>query len=132
MRRPVAFVVLLVSAALARGDGARDLPPPEPTYAFADLTPAQAKRLDGKTVTLRIVLDSTARDHEGQTLYDCDSPDDVSRTVWFARGVNLDDEDKPLVVRGRLQIIEHPAATHGGEFFVGFTEYRLVGARIVP
>jgi hypothetical protein len=67
------------------------LPKPEParvviTYDLAALTPLEAGRLRGTRARFRFTIDSSPDDYGGFTLYDAESPDDVSRSVWLVAG----------------------------------------------
>jgi hypothetical protein len=107
---------------------------PIPPREFAYLAQADADRLDGQMVRFQIELNSTEGEHNGYILYDCKSRNAVARSVWFrpnADGSDLDTDDGPFEVEGRLVVIVHPARLVGATWFDGFTEFRLVDARRV-
>jgi hypothetical protein len=123
--------LLLVSLALSfpcdvpriddRAEHARD---------FATLTGDEIRRLDGTLFT--VVIDSPEMEMpNGSIAYECVSADRVSRCVWFQPDEEIPQAGK-LMVRGRLQVIHHPPSVHGGVLFEGFTEYRVLQARLAP
>ena len=98
------------------------------TYELASLSPADAFRLNGKRAVFRIGLDSTEAEWEGFTLYDCQSVDAVSRSVYFCPWQDVADE---MTVEATLWVIRHPATVGDqGTPFPAFVEYRLTKAVI--
>ena len=97
-----------------------------PPVSFANVTKIAAQRLHEREIRCQVVLDSRPGEHDGWTLYDCESSDDTVRTIWLKGEWNLD-PGKPHVVQGRLKVIYHPPAVIQGERFDGFWEMRLVG-----
>ena len=97
---------------------------------FARFTEAGANRLNGQWVKCWVPIDSLPWWHEDYVLYENDSIYDVARTVWFVPGQEPN-VDKPMLVTGRLEIIQHVPSVINRVWFEGFTEYRLADARIV-
>ena len=105
---------------------------------FAYLTNADAARLAGRWVRMRIDLDSLPEARDGFVAFDCESADSTQRTVWFEPG-EIGGDDGPDVeptgdggkfeVFGRLTVVEHSARRFGATYFPGFTELRLMDAR---
>jgi hypothetical protein len=133
---------LLALRSQCNGDKPRplDVVPAEPqdkgggldrTFALADLTAAEAARLQGKQARFRIVLTS-GEDQEGKyTLYDCLEPREVGATVWLLPG---QEPTEQMTVEARLVVIDHKTWTApDGTVFPGFREYRLADAvRVLP
>jgi hypothetical protein len=116
------FPLLLALAALP---AAADAPVPATdrvaqTHALADLTPGQARHLEGRLAKYRVRLSSDYDVEDGQVIYECAGPEDAVRTVWFPGGSGAEADE--LVVEAVLRVIRYG----------GFTEYRLAGARVVP
>ena len=63
--------------------------------------------------------------HNGFTLYDSVSPDDVLRSVWLFRDQEFADE---MIVEAELRIVRHGPAPG----FAGFVEYRQARAVVRP
>src|SRR5262249_31640501 len=119
-------------------------PPPvcieqQPTRDFAAIRTADATKISGTWVRMRIELNSLPEARDGFVAFDCASADATHRTVWFVVGeTGGDDADvKPrgdcdkLEVIGRLSVVEHPPNRFGTTSFPGFTELRLLDARLV-
>jgi hypothetical protein len=85
-------------------------------YVLADLTPAEARRLDGRRARFRVSLDSEGEDNA----YDCLAPDGLHASVFLLTGEEADD----MTVEATLVIIDHPP----GFGFPPLREYRLVDA----
>src|SRR5712664_3848461 len=89
------------------------------------LTPADAAKLTGRWVRLRVELESLPEARDGFVVFDCTSSDSARRTIWFAPSeIGGDDADvKPegdgckLEVIGRLAIVEHPPSRFGPTYF---------------
>ncbi len=121
-----ALAVLLLSSPIHRAD--RPEPAAQTVVAqdLARLRASEAERLEGKRAVYRVVLDSLPDWHKGFVLYDCQSTDDIGRTVWLEGGQHLAEE---MAVEATLFILRHAGAVGSdGTIFAGFTEYRLVGA----
>lgn len=98
------------------------VPSPGPTY-FAGLTLAQAEAEGHRPQDYLIRLDSAASPVGNFMGYDCVGFDTLHRTVLLrALPVN---EGRPLVVRGTVRVIRHPARVIEGQHFEGFVELRL-------
>ena len=95
-------------------------------YDFALLNPSAAAALHGKTARFRVVLDSSADRRLGRVCYDCVTPDDRERTVYFRPGQG---EENEMVVEARFMVLYHPARqASDGTAFEDFAEYRLMDA----
>jgi hypothetical protein len=85
-------------------------------HVLAELTPLEARSLDGKRARFRVVLDST-----GEDSFDCVAPDGLHATVYLLPDQEPADE---MTVEARLKIINHPASFG----FPALREYRLLDA----
>ncbi len=84
--RPV--LVALALGALLAGPCAGDPPAtrPEVDYEFRTLTPEHARQLEGEEAVYSIEVDSLPEEDGRYTLYDCNSQDEVLRTVRLLSG----------------------------------------------
>jgi hypothetical protein len=100
---------------------AADLPGPRVergVYYLADLTPADARRLDGRRARFRVALDSA----EDNNCFDCLAPPGLHASVCLLPGQEAADDD--MTVEATLVIIDHPP----GFGFPPLREYRLLDA----
>jgi hypothetical protein len=93
----------------------------EQGFDLATLTHRQAQQLDGRYVRIRVDLESRPGDAGGAVVYDCDSPDDVNRTVWLMPGQEAKDS---MVVEGVFRLLWRQP----GNGFSGYWEYRVDAA----
>jgi hypothetical protein len=98
------------------------------THQLERLTMGEALSLNGQRSTFRVVLDSLPDEHDGQSLYDCLTPDEVARSAYLAPGQTVREGEADLTVEATLRVIHHPGAIIGAAVFPGFWEYRLAGA----
>jgi hypothetical protein len=113
---------LLLPLAFAAGGVPHTTSQLERTYHVLEtLTPAEARRLEGKRARFRVTLDST-----GDDSFDVLAPLGLHATVYLAPDQEPADE---MTVVARLVIIDHPASWG----FAALREYRLVEAvRVWP
>jgi hypothetical protein len=103
-------------------------------YQFSKLTLEEARKLNGRRVTVRTRLVSFADSAIPQFYYDCSgSSTDLTRSVQFGRGEEpipnqIKDE---TTVTGRLMLINHPESTDRGRVYKAYTEIRLADANRV-
>jgi hypothetical protein len=122
------YAILTLSLVLG-ADSAKPSSKVEGIHVLASLSLSQANDLDGRNARFRVTVDSMAWTHENYTFYDCRTVDDVSRTMWFLPGEEID-EDNPMIVEGCLKVMHHcPTVGEMGTRFPGFMEYRLMDAR---
>jgi hypothetical protein len=103
----------------------------EAVVNIATLDRAQAARLNGKWIRARIKLDSLPVEYGGFTVYDCQNDRDIYPLVYFFDGAGLEDENGPLIVEGKIQVIDFPAETIGTTHFPAFTLCRILYAKRV-
>jgi hypothetical protein len=120
----MAPLLLLPLLAVADVPGPRVDPRAErAVYFLADLTPADARRLDGRRARFRVSLDST----QDNNCFDCVAPGGLHASVCLVAGQEAADDD--MTVEATLVIIDHPP----GFGFPALREYRLVDAvRVGP
>jgi hypothetical protein len=92
-------------------------------YVLADLTPAEARRLEGKRARFRVALDSL--EDVATHSFDCAAPAGLHASVYMRPGQEPADE---MTVEARLWVIDFPP----GFGLPGFREYRLVDAVRLP
>jgi hypothetical protein len=108
---------LLLPLAFAAGDVPRaDTRVERACYVLAELTPIEARHLDGKRARFRVALDSS-----GEDSFDCLAPDGLHASVYLVPDQEPADE---MVVEARLKVIDHPASFG----FPALREYRLLDA----
>jgi hypothetical protein len=110
----VTATLLLLPLAFAAGDvrSARIDSRAERTfYVLAELTPAEARRLEGTRARFRVVLDSLEDDATHS--WDCVAPDGLHASVFLLAGEEAADE---MTVEARLVVIDH----RPGFGFLGF------------
>src|SRR5262245_12803685 len=96
---------------------------------LATLTDAEAVRLHGRRHWCWVRIDGPEMITDHYEEYQCKGEGEaISRTVWFVLGEKVNPK-VPQRVEGTLLVINHPPRVILGTEFVGFTEYRLVGAR---
>jgi hypothetical protein len=88
-------------------------------YLLADLTPAEAGRLEGKRARFLVTLDSL--EHVLTHSYDCLAPPGLAAGVYLRLGQEAADS---MVVEGRLWVIDHAP----GLGFPPLRECRVVDA----
>jgi len=106
---------------------------------IALLTSADAARLAGHWVRLRVDLESLPEARDGFVVFRCASRDHTLRTIWFESGeIGGDDADvRPagesgrLELIGRLVVVQRTGRRDGAVFVPGLSELRLVDARLV-
>jgi hypothetical protein len=103
------------------------LEPVDVPVILAQLTPAEAARLEGRTKRYRIVLASAPVEEDGWTGYDVEHKGEpaVMGSVYF-KGGEAGQAGDAVVVEARLKVIRHPKRGSRGQFG-GWVEYRLVG-----
>ncbi|MDB5308842.1 MAG: hypothetical protein JWO38_3044 [Gemmataceae bacterium] len=86
----------------------------------------QANRLNGRRVTVTLLIDTPAYcDGERTIVGGADRPDEVTRGV-ILRGERYDvDEGEWITVTGTLRVISHGAAVVNGTVVPGWTEIRV-------
>ena len=107
------------------------------THDFARLNHRLAQQLQGKRVAFRVLLESSADEWDGCLAFGCAAPRGEERSLVFAPGA-LDEDEHDALEAGQTVTVEAELAilTRGawvapdGSRVPGFTEYRLVGARL--
>jgi hypothetical protein len=103
----------------------------EGIHDLASISLRQAENLHGRKARYRVTVDSMAWTHENYIFYDCQSIDDVSRTMWFFADEEVD-EERVMIVEGCSKVIHHlPTVGEMGTKFPGFMEYRLMDVQRV-
>ena len=80
-------------------------------HGLAALSHQNAERLEGHRALFRVALASTPGERNGFFFYDCQSPDDVNRTVWFDADQTLEDGRDEYTVEATLKLVKVPAFT---------------------
>jgi hypothetical protein len=112
--------LLLLPLAFAAGDVPRlECRVERAYYLLADLTPAEARRLEGKRARFRVVLDSL--EDFATHSWDCQAPAGMHATVFLRLGQEPADA---MTVEAKLWVIEFPP----GLGFPPLREYRLLDA----
>jgi hypothetical protein len=93
----------------------------EGSIGLATLSHRESQRLDGRRVRVRVDLESLPGDGGGAVVYDCVSPDDVTRTVWLVPGQEAKDV---MDVGGVFRLLWGLP----GNGFPGYWEFRVEGA----
>jgi hypothetical protein len=121
-------LAFLPSDASGLGDDGQMLP----LWTLTSLKPEEAKEVSKERGILELVLDSPETEMaDGSLAYECVSADGVSRCVWFRPSEEVPQAGK-VIVQGFLRIIHHPPSIGSdGTLFEGFTEYRIMRARLV-
>src|SRR5262245_37652289 len=119
-----------------------DPPPPSAAdlaraHDFARLNHRLAQQLQGRRGAFRVLLDSSADEWDGCPAFGCAAPRGEARILVFAPGALDADEragldaGQEVTVEAELVILNRGAwVAPDGARVPGFTEYRLVGARL--
>ena len=104
------------------------------THDFARLNHRLAQQLQGRRVAFRVRIESAEGECDGLAAFGCAGPSAEVRSVVFAPAA-LDEEDleagQVVTVEAELAILYRGAwVAPDGARVPGFTEYRLVGARL--
>lgn len=124
------MIALLSVLFLCMDQGGRYIELPRSHLTFAGMKASDAEERRGEWLTCVVRFASSSAENEGQLLYECEGHDDVYRTIWFREPVALDETAFHLI-RARLRVITHPDRMIDGTQFQGFTEFRLVNARLI-
>lgn len=82
-------------------------------YDLAQLTEADAVRLQGRPEQFLVELDALPDEYEGWTVYDCAGPGDELRSLWLAQD---EEPAERMVVKATLRLIRHKPAPGFPEF----------------
>jgi hypothetical protein len=95
-------------------------------HDLAVLSHQNPERLEGRPALFRVALTSTLGERNGFFFYDCQSPDDVNRTVWFYADQTLEEGRDEYTVEATLNLVKVPAFTFtDGTYCPEYWEYPL-------